>query len=85
MASPTHRAATADPIDQTPSSSVQPAETMLENDDLVADNVADSAYAGSDGSQSETQSVASVYKGYYRWGRRFESVSDKEYYQPSGE
>lgn len=85
MASSAHQTASADQTNQTPASNAQPAETVLENADLIADDDADSAYAESDGSQSETQSLASVYKGYFKFGRKFESVSDQQYYQPIGE
>lgn len=33
---------------------------------------------------SDTTSIASQYKGYFENGRRYQSVSSNEYYQPAG-
>lgn len=34
---------------------------------------------------SETTSIASVYKGYFENGRRYQSLRDEEYFLPTDE
>ena len=51
--------------------------------DLRQDD-ADSALGGSDG-ESETTTLASIYKGYYENGRKYQNVGLTEYFQPTDE